>query len=152
MLLHLFIMDKTAPLITFILFDHLFHSFLQCLWANETSCPCIVAQVSVRPSGFTVGNWNPRSVMERDGSKAKAWVEIGDLRSPLGSVSKLCDLMQGSSFPHELTHKIRELGHMVPNFFCRSELLGYLSLPDHQSAIRFGIRCLKMNCIDVGAR
>lgn len=71
----------------------------------------------MRPSGFRVGNWNPWSVMERVGSKAKARVEIGDLRSPLGSVSKLCDLMQDNSSPRELTHKIRDLGQVVPNFF-----------------------------------
>lgn len=70
--------------------------------------------------------------------KQKHALGVGDLRSHLGSVSKLWDLVPGPSPPPELTSKMKELNLLAPKFLFRSKLLGYLSLPDSQSWLRFG--------------
>lgn len=57
-------------------------------------------------------------------SKAECGLGAGDLRSHLGSVTKLCEPGQVTSSLPELTPKVRELSHMAPKFHFRSELLG----------------------------
>lgn len=71
--------------------------------------------------------------------KQKHGLAVGDLRSHLGAVSKLCELMQYTSSSSELTHKMRELSHVAPEFLLKSKFLGHLSLPGSQSYIKFGI-------------
>lgn len=75
-----------------------------------------------------MGIWNPwpirREAGGRERGKAKHGLGAGDLRSHLGSVIELCDLMQVTSSLPELTHKMRELSHMAPKFIFRSKLVG----------------------------
>lgn len=71
--------------------------------------------------------------------KQKHAVGVGELRSHLGSVSKLCDLVPGTSPPPELTPKMKELSLLASKFLFRSKLLGYLSVPDSQYCLRVGI-------------
>lgn len=61
-------------------------------------------------------------------SKAECGLGAGDLRSHLGSVSKLSELKQVTSSLPELTPKVRELSHMAPKFHFRSELLEWSHL------------------------
>lgn len=60
--------------------------------------------------GLNGESWGKR------GADRKHESGIGNLRSNFGSTTELCDLMQGTCSPPELTHKMSELSQAAPKF------------------------------------